>query len=67
MIEIIVNVPQLVWDYWPLLVTGASLLIKFLPELPENSKFKPIVRFIGKYVALNRSSTSGKVNIVINK
>lgn len=66
MIEIVADIPQLVWDYWPYIVTGASVLIKFLPELPEDSKFKAVVRFIGKYVALNRSS-SGKVSVVINK
>lgn len=35
-------------------VAGASLLIKILPNLDKKNKFKPVLQFIGKYIALNR-------------
>lgn len=37
-------------------IAVASLLIKVLPELPEDHKLKPIIKWIGKNVALNRKS-----------
>lgn len=40
-----------------LMIIGlASAVIKALPELPENHWAKPIIKFIGKNVALNRKS-----------
>lgn len=34
----------------------ASIIIKLAPQLDKNHKLKPILEFIGKYVALNRSN-----------
>ncbi len=36
-------------------VAGASLLIKIIPNLDKKHKLKPILQFVGKYLALNRS------------
>lgn len=36
------------------IVTLASILIKILPRLDADDKFKNTVKFIGKYIALNR-------------
>jgi hypothetical protein len=36
------------------IIGGASVLVKLLPELPENHWAKPAIKFIGKYMALNR-------------
>ena len=65
MIEILIDVSEKAVPYVTAAVTLASILIKFLPELPEESKWKPLIRFIGKYVALNRPR-DGKVSITIN-
>lgn len=35
----------------------ASILVRFTPTLKDDDVLKGIVRFIGKYIALNRSST----------
>jgi len=67
MIEVLTNVPQWLETAWPIITTAvtlASLLIKFLPELPEDHWAKSTIKFIGKYVAINRTS-NGKVSIVI--
>lgn len=34
----------------------ASIIIKLAPQLDKDHKIKPILSFIGKYVALNRSN-----------
>lgn len=39
------------------LVTIASLVVKFTPTLKDDNALKAVVKFIGKYIALN--STKG--------
>lgn len=64
MIEILLDNADKIWAILSTAVTVASLLIKFLPELPESHWAKPILKFVGKNVALNRTS-DGKVSISI--
>lgn len=35
------------------LVTIASLIVKFTPTLKDDNALKAVVKFIGKYIALN--------------
>lgn len=35
----------------------ASLFIKLFPNLNKNNWFLPVVKFIGKYIALNKTVT----------
>ena len=36
------------------LVTVASIIIKLVPQLDKDNKFKSFVKFVAKYIALNR-------------
>ena len=36
------------------IVTIASIIIKWVPELDKDNKFKGFVKFVGRYIALNR-------------
>lgn len=38
------------------LVLMASVIIKLTPTLKDDNYFKPIVKFIGKYIALDKYS-----------
>lgn len=57
------NLPQMVWVIVSSAIAVASFLIKFLPELPEDSKWKPVLRFIGKFIAMNRTSADKQVKV----
>lgn len=35
----------------------ASIIVRFTPTLKDDDVLKGIIRFVGKYVALNRSSS----------
>ena len=35
----------------------ASILVRFTPTLKDDDVLKGIIRFVGKYIALNRSSS----------
>lgn len=35
-------------------VTIASIIVKLTPTLKDDDALKPIIKFIGKYIALNR-------------
>lgn len=35
------------------IIAGASVIIKLTPTLKDDNIFLPIVKFIGKYIALN--------------
>jgi hypothetical protein len=37
-----------------MIVGGASIIVKVLPTFPEGTFIKSILRFLGKYVSLNR-------------
>ena len=39
------------------LVGAASVIVKLTPTLKDDDVLKGIIRFLGKYIALNRSST----------
>ena len=41
------------------LVLFASVIIKLTPTLKDDNYFKPIVKFIGKYVALDKYGPQG--------
>lgn len=36
------------------LVLGASVIIKLTPTLKDDNYFKPVIKFIGKYIALDK-------------
>ena len=38
------------------LVLFASIIVKLTPTLKDDDYFKPIIKFIGKYIALNKYS-----------
>ena len=39
------------------IVGVASLIIKLIPALNKNNKLLPVIKFIAKYLALNKSVT----------
>lgn len=51
---------QLHWDeileIWAQLVLLSSLIVKLVPALPEKHLFLPLVKFLGRFVALNTSA-----------
>ncbi len=65
-IELLLATSNNAWTIISSMIAAASLLIKFLPELPEDHWAKPILKFLGKNVALNRTS-EGKVSIKIRQ
>lgn len=36
------------------IVTAASIFIKLTPTVKDDNFFKPILKFIGKYIAINK-------------
>jgi hypothetical protein len=42
------------------LVLTASVIIKLTPTLKDDNYFKPIVKFIGKYIALDKYGPKGE-------
>jgi hypothetical protein len=36
------------------IVTVASIVVKLTPSLKDDDKLKGVIKFIGKYIALNR-------------
>lgn len=40
------------------IVGVASIFIKLFPNLPISSKILPIIKFIGKWIALNKPSVA---------
>ena len=41
---------------WLEVIGVASLIVKLTPTLKDDDVLKGVIRFVGKYVALNRSS-----------
>lgn len=37
-----------------MLIGGATVLLQAVPMLDKKNKFKPILQFIGRYIALNK-------------
>ena len=63
MIEIIQKVVEIVQLHWADivgiylgLVGVASIIVKMTPTLKDDDALKGIIKFLGKYLALNRSS-----------
>ena len=44
-------------DFWLKLVGIASIIVKITPTLKDDDVLKGVVRFVGKYIALNRGSS----------
>ena len=42
------------------LVLFASIVIKMTPTLKDDNYFKPIIKFIGKYIALEKYGPKGE-------
>lgn len=40
------------------LIGLASIVIKLAPELDKDHKLKPVLQFIGNYIALNRTTAT---------
>jgi hypothetical protein len=36
------------------LVGAATVLLQAIPQVDKNSKLKPVLQFIGRYIALNK-------------
>lgn len=54
LIDFIVNNSQDLLTLASYTIAGATVLIKILPDLDKKHKLKPVLQFIGKYIALNR-------------
>lgn len=64
MIEILLSNAEMIWTIVSSIIALASIAIKFLPQLPEDHWAKPVLKFVGKNLALNRTS-DGKISISI--
>ena len=56
LVEIIVALTKLA----AYIVLGASAVIRIVPKLDDGNKLKPIVKIIGKYLAMNRDISKEK-------
>lgn len=45
---------------WLQIVGTASIIVKLTPTLKDDDALKWLIKFTGKYVALNRGSTAGE-------
>lgn len=52
---------QPIFDVVAYLVAGASILVKMTPTLKDDAWLKPIIAFIGKYIALDKYGPKGEV------
>lgn len=43
-------------DLWLKAIGVASVIVKFTPTLKDDDVLKWVIRFVGKYIALNRGS-----------
>lgn len=57
------SAPEFLWTVVSTVIAAASIAIKFLPEVPEDSKWKPVLRFVGTFLALNRTSSDKKIKV----
>ena len=60
----IANIISYVQNHWLEIVSVytsivglASIVVKLTPNLRDDDVLKGVIRFVGKYIALNRSST----------
>jgi hypothetical protein len=51
----------LIIDAVAYLVLGASVIVKLTPTLKDDNYFKGIVKFVGKYIALDKYGPKGDV------
>jgi len=47
-------------DVWLKIIGVASIIVKLTPTLKDDDALKGIIKFAGKYLALNRGSESPK-------
>jgi len=45
-------------------IGAASIIVKLTPTLKDDNVWLPIVKFLGKYIALNRSGDEAKRAII---
>jgi len=60
LISWIVNNKEVLIGGYLAVVGLASWIVKLTPTLKDDDALKGIIKFLGKYVAVNRSSGSGK-------
>ena len=48
---------EMLLQLWAYVIAIATIIVKILPVLPENSPLLPFVKFIGKFLALNKNVT----------
>ncbi len=48
----------LIVEAYLMLIGAASIIVKLTPTLKDDDALKGFIRFLGKYIALNRTSTS---------
>jgi len=71
----IVTVLQWIIDHWSdilkvilTIIGAASAIIRFLPTLKSTNPLLPVIKFVGSYIALNRSGErDAEVRKVIDK
>ena len=49
------NVKDL-WALWASLIAIASLIVKMTPTLKDDNRLKSFIKFVGKYIALDKYS-----------
>lgn len=42
------------------LIAAATIVVKLTPTLKDDNFFKPIIKFIGKYIALDKYGPNGE-------
>ena len=57
--EIIANRKEII-DIIAYVVLAASIIVKLTPTLKDDNFFKPIIKFVGKFLALDKYSPKGK-------
>jgi hypothetical protein len=56
-----------IWVIWASLVTIASIIIKLTPTVKDDAWLKSVLKFTGKYLALNRTITPQEQKAVNNE
>ena len=44
-----------IWTIYAAIVTIASIVVKLTPTLKDDTFLKEVIKFVGKYIALNNS------------
>ena len=60
-IQFVLSSQKEILDALAYIIAGASVIVKLTPTLKDDNYLKPIVRFIGKFLALDKfGPNSGK-------